>query len=273
MIFKFIFSVMFFINVGSAFANQTKQDQLATDEDAQKIQKSIEEIFNLYESGNISLLQSKFDPSTIGLQKLMNSIATETTQCKQMRISLNNTKITVGTQVAVLQTGWEKRCLEMPSLTPQLQTGEGSFLLHKSAFGWRIAGLTGTMPFSSVKFTVTLTASTTTTCTTIFGILTFPIAVPFTITVLDPNRAKESTVQVQVATGTDSELLTLAAIPGSPGTFKVTTVLAQQGTGIRNNSSLQVLFSGGSCSSVRIDYTSSSVVDGVRTYNKTVNWL
>ena len=273
MISKIFFSLLLLMSFVSALAGQIEQGQVAIDEDTQKIQKSIEEIFNLYESGSLTSFQNKFDSSTVGLQKLMDSIATEISQCKQIRVNLNNTKIIIGTNVAVLQTGWEKRCLQMPTLTSQLLTGEGSFMLHKSAFGWKIVGLTGTMPFSSVKIPVALTASTTTTCATISSTSTVPVLVPFTITVVDPNRASQNSIQVQISTGSDSELLTLTAIQSSPGTFTVTTVLAHQGSGIANNGSLQVLVSSGSCSNVRIDYTSSSVVDGVRTLNKNVNWL
>jgi hypothetical protein len=273
MISKIIFSILLIMSVVTTFAAEPKKNQLATEEDAQKIQKSIDEIFKLYEGGSLSLFKNKFDPSIVGLQKLMDSIAIENSQCKQIRINLVNTKITVGTEVAVLQTGWEKRCLQLPNLSPKLLTGEGSFMLHKSAFGWQIAGLTGTMPFSAIKIPVTLTASTTTTCTTILGTSTIPVALPFTITVVDPNRAKQASVQVEVATGTDSELWTLSANPGSLGTFSVTTVLGHQGSGNPNNGSLQILVSSGSCSSVRVNYTSSSVADGLRTFSKSVNWL
>ncbi len=274
MIIKLFISMLFTLIVVSTFAAETKLNQLASDEDSQKIQKTITEIFKLYEVGNLALLQNKFNPSIIGLQKLMNSIAIESAQCKQVRVHLTNTKIIVGTDVAVLQTGWEKRCLQMPNLTPQLQTGEGSFILHKSTFGWQIAGLTGLMPFTSVKFPVSLTASTTTTCATIMATSTIPVLVPFTITLIDPNIAKQNTIQIQVTTANDSETLTLTAVPNSAGTFRVTTVLAHQGfSSTSNNGSLQVQVSGATCSNVKLNYTSSSIIDGVKTYNKTVNWL
>ncbi|MCC2679907.1 MAG: hypothetical protein K0R29_2483 [Pseudobdellovibrio sp.] len=273
---KFIF-IFFLLTNAVTFAEDTnpapKAGKLATEDDAQRIQNSISEIFRLYESGSLAMFQKKFDPSVVGLQKLVDAIAIESAQCKQIRVNLLNTKVTVGTDVAVLQTAWEKRCLQMPNLTPQMQTGEGSFMLHKSAFGWQIAGLTGTMPFSTINVPATLTASTTTTCTTIKSTSTVAISVPFTIVVFDPTRANQASVQVQLASGIDNETWTLNADRSAPGTFSVTTILANQGPATSNSGSLQVLVTGGACSNVRINYNSSSVMNGIRTLTKTVNWL
>ena len=247
-------------------------------EDGSKALKAFEEFLRAFEVGNIALLRQKLDPSMIGYQQLLDNIIQENNECKQMRVTLLNTKVQAGPDLAVLQTSWEKRCLLLPNFSPKLVTGRSTVLLHLGQGGWTFAAITGgnmlertnpkntpntptsptsptspntpTSPTSpntpntpnsnnSISLTnaanVTVAVKTLATLSVVNGgatyagaaILSGQNALPFTITVTDPDRVGAASVNVVLtspAPASDALVLTLPAVTPGSSQFRVTTV-------------------------------------------------
>ena len=217
-------------------------------EDGNKALKAFEEFLRAFEAGNIALLRQKLDPSMIGYQQLLDNITQENNDCKQIRVTLLNTKVQAGPDLAVLQTSWEKRCLLLPNFTPKLVTGRSTVLLHLGQGGWTFAAITGGSMLertsASTKGNTTNTTNTTNssgaaktlaTLSVVNGgatyagaaILSGQNALPFTITVTDPDRVGAASVNVVLtspAPASDTLVLTLPAVTPGSSQFRVTTV-------------------------------------------------
>jgi hypothetical protein len=218
-------------------------------EDARKALVAFEDILRAFEAGNVALIRQKLDPSMIGYQQLLDNITQENNECKQMRVTLLNTQVQAGPNLAVLQTGWEKRCLLLPSFTPRLTTGRSTVLLHLGPGGWTFAAITGgnmlertpatasTTTGATATGTGTGTAKTLATLAVVNGGASYAAVVasvapvvplPFRITVTDPDRAGAASVNVIVTTAAtfanDTLLLTLPAVAPGSSQFRVTTV-------------------------------------------------
>lgn len=209
-------------------------------EDARKALAAFEEILRAFEAGNVPLIRQKLDPSMIGYQQLLDNITQENNECKQMRVTLLNTQVQAGPNLAVLQTGWEKRCLMLPSFTPRLTTGRSTVLLHLGANGWTFAAITGGSmlersanpggtPAAVAKTLATLAvANTGASYAAAGGRAGAATALPFSITVTDPDRVGAASVNVTITTSApfanDSMVLTLPAVTPGSSQFRLTSV-------------------------------------------------
>lgn len=112
-------------------------------EDARRALAAFEDMLRAFEAGNVTQIRQRLDPAMIGYQQLLDNITLDSNECKQMRVSLLNTQVQAGPDLAVIQTSWEKRCLMLPSFTPRISSGRATILLHLGASGWRFAAITG----------------------------------------------------------------------------------------------------------------------------------
>lgn len=214
-------------------------------EDARKALAAFEEILRAFEAGNVPLIRQKLDPAMIGYQQLLDNITQENNECKQMRVTLLNTQVQAGPNLAVLQTGWEKRCLLLPSFTPRLTTGRSTVLLHLGPQGWTFAAITGGSmlertgtpaapgapgaPAAAARTLATLAvANTGASYAAAGGGVAPPAPLPFSITVTDPDRVGAASVTVTITTSApfanDSMVLTLPAVTPGSSQFRVTSV-------------------------------------------------
>jgi hypothetical protein len=196
---------------------------------------AFEGFLRAYESGNLSLIRQQLDPSMIGYQQLLDSIAKENNECKQMRVELLDTQVQAGPDLAVIQTNWEKRCLLLPAFTPKLTKGHSTVLLHLGAAGWSFAAITGGNPFDKSSTTTVATLAVANTGASYGGAPVLPgsSGQPFSITVNDPDRVGVASIAVTFTTtglpNNDTQTLTLPAI-GS-GKFGLTNVNFSKATG------------------------------------------
>lgn len=183
--------------------------------EAQRARAALEDLVRAYEAGNLALIQSRLSPSMIGYQRFIDGLGRDTNLMKQMRIHLFDTQVTAGPDVAVIQTGWEKRYLPVTAMTtPQLLSGRSLFLLHRDKSDWRIAAMGGDNLFASaagVLGQILLSQPS------IPG--PCPICNPvLTVTVLDPDIAGQGSITVTVISSQgESETFTLAET--TPGRF------------------------------------------------------
>lgn len=202
--------------------------KLGTQEDARLASAALDEILSAYEQGNVNLLRSRLNPSMIGLQKLLDDVTRENNICKQMRILLLDKQVQAGPDLAVVQTNFQKRCLQVPNFTPVFFSGHTTFLMHREAGGWTMAAVSGNSPFTfnggNALATLQVISGASFAATPVGG--TAPQ--PFMITVTDPDKAGVAAVTVQINTTNalinDALTVTLPAVsPGSPQ-FRIPTV-------------------------------------------------
>jgi hypothetical protein len=176
------------------------------------------------------------DPSMIGYQKILNDIGKETNECKQMQVTILDTKIQTGPDITSITFTWEKRCLLLPSMTPQFFTGQSTVLMHLGANGWTYAALTGAKLFnpptsttspSNAKAAYTLAQLTVTNpwanlyARSVGGVLAFPI------TLTDPDLAGSTSVAVTLKTNAaipDTLIVTLLPLTTGSSTFSIAAV-------------------------------------------------
>jgi hypothetical protein len=226
-------------------------------EDARKALGVVEDILRAFEGGNVGLIRQKLDPSMIGYQQLLDGIAREANECKQMRVTLLDTQVQASPDLAVVQTRWEKRCLLLPSFTPQLTSGRSTLLLHLGAAGWTFAAITpGSMlqPAPATRSTGptrppigggggavvdvpparSLAVLTLSNSGTTFAGLTAAggnALMPFTINVVDPDLAGAPFLNVGMTTNSlmirDSRVIRLLPVAPGAGEFEVRNVQFQ----------------------------------------------
>jgi hypothetical protein len=223
-------------------ADSSGKPKIGEPEDARKALAAFEDMLRAFEAGNVSLIRQKLDPSMIGFQQLLDNITLESNECKQMRVTLLNTQVQAGPNLAVLQTGWEKRCLLLPGFTPRLTTGRSTVLLHLGPNGWTFAAITGgsmlersagpvtaANPTGAARTLATLAvANTGASYAAAGGGAAPPAPLPFSITVTDPDRVGAASVTVTITTSApfanDSMVLTLPAVTPGSSQFRVTSV-------------------------------------------------
>lgn len=209
-------------------------------EDGRKAAAALDEILRAYEMGNAGFIRGRLDPSMIGFQKLMDDIVVETNQCKQMRLNLLDTQILAGPDLAVIQTGWEKRCLQLPNFTARFNTGRSTFLMHRGTGGWTMAAISGSNPLASMTNTLaTINASAPLGTCALINLLTVATSEPFTITINDPDMANASSVIVKVTWGSDTENIIIPA--SAAGVFQKTTLLVNKSTASPGNGVVDIL--------------------------------
>jgi len=212
--------------------------RLGDAEDARKAGAALDDILRAYEQGNNGYFRTHLNPSMIGLQKLLDDIIRETNVCKQMRVLLLDKQVQAGPDLAVIQTNWQKRCLLLPGLTPQLVSGHATFLMHREAGGWSMAAVSGGNPFTPIASTTNVLATLTVVNGATYAAAAIrggAAALPFRITVVDPDRAGTTSVTVQITTADRfvNDAMTVTLLPVSPGSpqFTVATVNFGQSRG------------------------------------------
>ena len=250
--------------------------KLGDTENSRKAFGALKELLNAYERGDTLAIRNHLDASMIGFQKLMDDIARETNQCKQMRVHLLDTQVQSGPDVAAIQTRWEKRCLLLPDFIPQLVTGHTTFLIYRGVNGWTLAGMTGTNPFTftggGTLATVALSVPAGT-CNTING-LNGPSNLPTTVTVTDPDRAGSPNVSVTVITAAgDSDTVSVPA-SGSAGRFQRTALTYNKAAPTPNNGVTDInptppFCSVCACPNLTVRYTDTSTTSGAQTVSTT----
>jgi hypothetical protein len=209
-------------------------------EDGRKAAAALEEILRAYEMGNAGFIRGRLDPSMIGFEKLMDGIVVEANQCKQMRLNLVDTQIQAGPDLTVIQTGWEKRCLQLPNFTARFDSGRSTFLMHRGLGGWTMAAISGSNPLASLTYTLaTINASVPLGTCALINLLTVPTSEPFTITINDPDLANVSSIIVKVTWGSDVENITIPA--SATGVFQKATLLVNKSTASSGNGVVDIL--------------------------------
>ncbi|MDB5804634.1 MAG: hypothetical protein JWN73_1956 [Betaproteobacteria bacterium] len=191
---------------------------------------ALDELLAAYEQGNVGYLRAHLNPAMIGLQKLLDDVTKENNLCKQMRVLLLDKQVQASPDLAVIQTNFQKRCLQLPNMTPVFFSGHTTFLMHREPGGWTMAAVSGVSPFNSALTNVLATMTVVNGAVSPgFGGPAAPAPQPFRITVVDPDRAGMNSVTVQINTTHPfiNDSLTVTLLPVSPGSpqFSVATVL------------------------------------------------
>lgn len=187
--------------------------------EGQRAQRALEELVNAYQTGNVTLIRNRLDPSMIGYQRFIDGVVQDSNRFKQIRINLSDVQVLAGPDVAVIQANWEKRFLTVSGLQPQLFSGHSMFLLHLDHGQWRVAAFGGDNLFSGqsgVLGQITLTVTP--------GGIAAPTA---HIVVVDPDMAGTTTINVQYVSGATTGTVALTeTLPGrfeNSGTLFVTS--------------------------------------------------
>ncbi len=185
----------------------------------QRARDALEELLRAYETGNIGLIQRRLDPSMVGYQVFLDGVRRDVSALKNLRINLTDTQVTVGPDLAVIQTNWEKRFVGVTDFRPGIHTGRSTILLHRDGEQWRLSAVARDNLFSSAsgtlaRFTVT---------PQMLGSNGLDGQMPVQVEVVDPDMAGLRNLQLAAASSTgDRETLTLPEV--SPGVFRVMTV-------------------------------------------------
>ena len=256
----------------SAGGGGTRPVKIGSLEDKREASFALDELFRAYETGNTNFIRNRLDPSMIGYQRLIDNIVVENNQCKQMRVNLLDTQLQAGPDLAVVQTNWEKRCLQLPNYTQRFEQGHSTFLMHKGRNGWYMAALSLDNPFAvlsnSVPTLATLNVTSAISCATVNdsgGVL------PFNITVSDPDLISQNVVNVFITTsGGDSETVTLNKT-GS-GVFSRNSFFFIEGPSIPSNNELSVKFGTPVCDTLSVRYTDPTTPSGPQIITRTVTF-
>ncbi len=122
--------------MASAFASGAGDAQAG-----RKALASFESMLRAMESGDVWTLRASFNVAMIGYQNVLDNIANDSNQCKQLRVNLQDTQVQPGPDRVVLQTGWEKRCLLLPNFSPVLVKGRSTVTMRRSGDGWRLVSI------------------------------------------------------------------------------------------------------------------------------------
>ena len=186
--------------------------------EAQKAQAELQNLIRAYETGNITYFQSRLDPAMIGYQRFVDGVIRDNNLLKQMRVHLFDTQVLAGPDVAVIQTGWEKRFLSLAGFQPGLFTGRSTFLLHRDKDQWKITAFAGDNLFSSQSGVLAQLTVSPAVITAPAGGCTIVTCPKISITLLDPDLAGQGNVTVElISSQNDRESVILTA--STPGRF------------------------------------------------------
>jgi hypothetical protein len=187
---------------------------------AHKARSALDALIRAYEGGDIGYVRGRLSPAMIGYQRFIDGMAHDVNKLKQIRIHLFDTQVTAGPDMAVIQTGWEKRFLTLAGFTPGLYSGRSMFLLHRDGDDWKVAALAGDNLFatqSGVAGQVRVSPALIS-CPA-------PCAPTITITVFDPDIAGQPSASVEVISS-EGERETMTLLPsGLPGSFSAMETL------------------------------------------------
>lgn len=214
------------------------QTPIADLADARKAQAELEAMIRAYESGNINYFQSRLDPALIGYQRFVDGVIRDNNQLKQLRIHLFDTQVLAGPDVAVIQTGWEKRFLSVVNFQPGLFSGHTTILLHRDEDQWKITAFAGDNLFASQAGVVAQLAATPMVFTAPANGCPAITCPRVSINLLDPDLAGQQTVVVEVISSQgDRERVTLTAVSPARFTGAIGTLI-DNATPIINGSGL-----------------------------------
>lgn len=126
---------------GAGDSEPPQQQQVSDSSHGRQALMAFEHMLRAYEAGDQTGFRSHLEVSMQGYQQLVDNVASEVSDCKQMRIALTDTQVQAAADTAFLQTAWEKRCLMLPSFTPKLVKGHSTLLMHNGAAGWSLMAL------------------------------------------------------------------------------------------------------------------------------------
>jgi hypothetical protein len=200
-------------------------------DERQKARDAFIEFLRAYETGNLVLLQQRLDPAMVGYQVFLEGARRDANALKNLRINLVDTQITASADLAVIQTSWEKRFLEVNTFAPGLFTGRSTILMHKGKEGWRVAAVAGDNLFSSASGTAaTLTLSPSVIVPPPGG-CAVGACPPLRIEIVDPDFAGQPTIAAEVVTSQgDREQVTL--LQTAPGRFSLASLPLAIGPGL-----------------------------------------
>ena len=195
------------------------------------------EFIRAYESGNPAMLQNKLDPSMLGYQRFMDGVIQDMNRQKQIRLSIKDTQVQCGPDLATVQFTWEKRYLDVVTFAPGFLTGRGITLMHRGGNGWRIAGFAGDNPFSSasgargqLRFGPAFSLA---------AVSAIPTNVPVTVEVIDSDLAGLGSLTVQIISSLgDAETIVLPET--SSGRFARNSLTIASGAIAQGNGILEV---------------------------------
>jgi len=235
----------------------TDKPKLGDLDDIRNAERAFDDLLRAYEQGNTALMRLRLNPAMIGYQKLIDDIIAETNQCKQMRIQLQDKQVQAGPDLAVIQTGWQKRCLDIPDFTPRFETGRSTILMHKERGGWTMAAISGNNLFASNALRPVLARMTATPASIAAGRGNLSLGI--TLRIVDPDQAGRGFVPVAAAafsapSTTDTENLRLPEIARGvfQGTFSFSITRAVTPTS--NNGVIEIDFGFGAGSNVSFTY-------------------
>lgn len=202
--------------------------------EVQKVRATLDELIRAYETGNLALLQARLDPAMIGYQRFVDGAREDANRLKQIRIHLFDTETTIGPDVAVIQSNWEKRFIDVMTFQPGQFSGNSKFLLQRKPSGWTVIAFAGDNLFSSASGAVgqlRFNGGATT--------IALPVAaaaavhIPVTIELIDPDMAGSHSVAID-ATTTSGDRETLTLTETTPGRFTYTAMMASATPSIGN---------------------------------------
>jgi len=199
--------------------------------EGEKAWAAFEKLIRAYETGDVVQLQSTLDPGMIGYQRLLDGARRDANALKQLRIHLFNSRVMAGTDVAVIETNWEKRFLGVSDFQAGKHSGRSMVLMHLDNNGWKFAALSGDNLFAGESGSLASLSFSKASAQISGGFLTV------TAEVLDPDMAGKGSIQVEflVANG-DREVFALTET--SPGKFVRASLPAGNSTVFANNGTL-----------------------------------
>ncbi len=194
-----------------------------------------------YESGNLAQLREMIDTRMPGYQRVLDDLVNDFNRQKQIRLLARDVNVQCGPDVASIQFSWEKRFLDVSKLTPGLFSGRSSMLMQRGANIWQVSALSGDNPFGSTRGV--LAKLNFGPAFALDGISATPKTVPVNIEVIDPDRAGEGKVAVEIFSST-SDLETLQLNETSSGRFVLSTLAVSNAPPVAGNGVLSVANNG-----------------------------
>lgn len=207
----------------SAAAGAAARDALPDFSEIQKARDAFDELLRAYESGNVGQVRRRLDPSMIGYQVFLDGVRRDANALKNLRIQLIDTQVTVGPDVAVIQTAWEKRYLAVSDFQPGLLTGRSTILMHRGAEGWRLAAVAQDNLFTSATGMLTRFTLAPSVVSLVPGADAPTQRIALQLEIADPDLAGLGEISVSVTSSEgDREVLAVPAV--APGVFRLQSV-------------------------------------------------
>jgi hypothetical protein len=185
--------------------------RVGTLEDGRKLEEAVREMIRAYETGNLALVESRIDPAMIGYQRFVEGLRRDINQMQQIRIQLTDTQVTVGPDVGVVRTRFEKRFVNATDFRPGLVSGQTQMLFHRRGDFWNVSGFSGDNLFASSSGSLAQAIVTP-------GTLFYGGSLTTTLQITEPDAVGQPALLVSVTTSSgDQETLAIPAV--RPGVF------------------------------------------------------